>query len=205
MEQVNRKCQVVLLETELKYDDNKYITYLSNRVGKMLYFGNLNNDFYNTNDAKHKHLYILSSEEIKKENWVIDNNILCKAIEDFPSTTWCNKVIATTDFILSLPKINQDFINKYISEYNKGNIIKEVMIEYINKYEVLIGDHGRNNPLIPKLRKDNTIIIHPIKDSFTKEELNSKLEEYKNTFDSRESYYRSKLTQFVEWFKQQEF
>ena len=69
-------------------------------------------------------------------------NLLCKE---------CKKVIATTDTSLkqfiyttmvidegdiyqSLPQPSQQFIEKYIEEYNKGNIIIDVLVEYEQDY-----------------------------------------------------------------------
>ena len=64
----------------------------------------------------------------------------------------CKKIIATTDTTLKitispylfpeggacqskdflLPQPSQQFIEKYIEEYNKGNVITDVMVEYVN-------------------------------------------------------------------------
>ena len=44
------------------------------------------------------------------------------------------KIIATTDISLvkeyNLPQPSQQFIQKYIEEYNRGNIITDVLVEY---------------------------------------------------------------------------
>lgn len=101
-----------------------------------------------------QHLYIISDDEIKEDDWVIHlgnpyfqfkenmRNLLCKE---------CKKVIATTDTSLkqfiyttmvidegdiyqSLPQPSQQFIEKYIEEYNKGNIIIDVLVEYEQDY-----------------------------------------------------------------------
>lgn len=170
MEQVNRKCQVVLLDVnKINKHHNIWL--------------NSNNLLINTTTSKPenltaKYLYILSSEEIKEGDWVLDNNILCKALECFPSTVWCKKVISTTNPNLLSPicekhksmvtnvderctckgfgnylaKINQDFINKYISEYNKGNIIKEVMVEYERCVEPHLVTMSSKEYFIPKKR-----------------------------------------------------
>lgn len=106
----------------------------------------------------------------------------------------CKKIIATTDTSLKLkvidynkpqkydpitenfkgklkykhihlPQSSQGFIKKYIEEYNKGNVITDILVER---------EHDDTVPF-PKTRlkvsKDNTITIHPIKDSWNREEL----------------------------------
>ena len=61
---------------------------------------------------------------------VLKNNGL-KFIDDN-----CKKIIATTDKTLSqtnrteIPQPSQQFIQKYIEEYNRGNIITDVLVEY---------------------------------------------------------------------------
>lgn len=108
------------------------------------------------------------------------------------------KIIATTDKSLkvpidkaymnfgeteSLPHTSDSFIEKYVEEYNKENIITEVMVEY--DYRVKSGtidEHKKGlagyeyfelkvNP------KDNTITIRKTKDSWNREEVVKLLEE----------------------------
>ncbi len=98
----------------------------------------------------------------------------------------CKKIIATTDKSLTinitrilgvtreLPQIPQSFIEYFVSEYNKGNIISKVMVEC----EEILGDEGIikvafNEPDF-KLKinpKDNTIIIRKVKDNWNREEV----------------------------------
>ncbi len=138
-----------------------------------------------------QHLYILSNEEIKEGDWYFANNNIFRADDIFnegnnPNIHKYPKIIATTNPELmdnnvlcndiQLPQIPQSFIEKYISEYNKENKIKWVDVEY----EEIVGDiqlAGRDreigglHEINLKLRKDNTIIIHKIKDSYSKEEV----------------------------------
>ena len=44
--------------------------------------------------------------------------------------TGYREVLATTDDSLRLPQPSQQFIQKYIEEYNRGNIITDVLVEY---------------------------------------------------------------------------
>lgn len=74
----------------------------------------------------------------------------------------------------SLPQIPQSFIELFVSEYNKGSVITDAMVEY---------EEGLNKPLHESLRSsshlifkrlkinpDNTINIKTIKNSWNKEE-----------------------------------
>lgn len=83
-----------------------------------------------------------------------------------------------TDDIL-LPQPTQEFIEKYIEEYNKGNIITEVLVEYEQKQHFEADNSKRKdtrNGVWYKKRlkvspKDNTITIYLVKDSWNREEI----------------------------------
>jgi len=72
----------------------------------------------------------------------------------------------------SLPQPSESFIQKYVEEYNKGNIITDVMVEYVEyDWNLTITDHIEFY-IKPKVNpKDNTITIKKVKDSFDLEEL----------------------------------
>ena len=145
-------------------------------------------------------LYILSNDEIKEGDWVIDieNNILFKVKEQGHSGLLrsetdsfikdaCRKVIATNtslkgkwlqtcfsgeEIYEKLPQIPFLFIQYYIEQYNLGNVITEVEIEY-EIWNIFSGDHN-NTPREISLKinsSDNTINIKPLKDSWTREEV----------------------------------
>lgn len=109
---------------------------------------------------------------------------------------WCKKIITTTDKSLAyllephkdeygdmrynkfkeLPQPSQSFIEKFIEEYNKGNVISEVLVEYeeLNQEERRKQADGVNFYSIykPKVNpKDNTITIKKVKDSWNREEV----------------------------------
>lgn len=85
---------------------------------------------------------------------------------------YTKKIIATTNTSLkfgkdfpsvirykTLPQPSQSFIEKYITEYNKGNVVTNVMVEYeaIGNWRHAEFVHTRD---IPKINlKDNTITI----------------------------------------------
>ena len=137
-------------------------------------------------------LYIISDDEIKKGDYYIIDDVPellkkngLKFIDDY-----CKKVIATTDTslyihqketislperVFYLPQPSKQFIEKYIEEYNKGNIITDVLVEY----EYLLDDRAVLPYWNLKVNtKDNTITIKKLKETYNKEELCQILEKY---------------------------
>ena len=141
--------------------------------------------YFNEGAVYHEcqNLYITSDEEIKEGNdYVYDKlaNKIHMADEGIVSISKHNnrfkKIIATTDKSITingydssdedavvncyLPQIPQQFIEKYIEEYNKGNVISEVMVEYNKKGIIQRGRGG-----------ERTITIRKIKESWSREEV----------------------------------
>lgn len=184
MEQFKR-AQVIMLPTENKTNDN--IVKDGNKL-EIVY-----NNSHQHEDYIPQHLYIISDDEIKvneygyhsldKKPIKITKELLDGDIRRFGY----KKIIATTDKSLiidteifgknrykEIPQPSQQFIIKYIEEYNKSNIITDVLVEYDycpnrrNK-----GDLSK----CPKINsKDNTITIKKLKDSWNREELIELLE-----------------------------
>lgn len=182
-----KKCKVVMLPTNEKAKvgaDNWYLP-----KTKTLIINNIVS-----------HLYITSDEEIKEGDWFIIELFKVDGTSDglhveqatFIEDVWinkgiiarrhsgnCKKVIATTDRLTIdigidswiIPQPSQSFIEEYVQEYNKGNIITDVMIEYSYKGEQHNEDSTLNT-FHPKVNpKDNTITIKKVKDSWTREEV----------------------------------
>jgi hypothetical protein len=63
---------------------------------------------------------------------------------------------ATKKVFIPLPQPSQQFIEKYIEEYNKGNIITDVLVEY-----ELCNNVGYLDSEKLKVSPDGTISIHP--------------------------------------------
>ena len=142
------------------------------------------------------HLYIISDDEIKEGDWVYENNLNQETqiyqvynrnnelgffrfrnvwISLNRKQNSAKKIIATTDNSLELPQPSQQFIQKYIEEYNKGHIITDVLVEY----EYLLDDRAVLPYWNLKINtKDNTITIKKLKETYTKEELCQILEKY---------------------------
>ncbi len=208
---MKKKCQVVMLPTEKAIKNVNDI--VLSRYNELHLVSKNDSSSYNKTTTQ-QYLHILSDEEVKEDDWCILNsgkyiNIVCKnkhgiigsviGSKEFIATH-CKKIIATTNPELTinikvnghtdgtnyfLPQIPQHFIESYIKEYNDGNPIKEVMIEY---EEITNKDFNRNdgvkisNPTYLKrlkLNPDNTIIISLIEDiplSVTKVRLYTKQE-----------------------------
>ena len=154
-------------------------------------------------DTINQHLYIISGDEIKKGDYIyctITNAIeIAKYNHDYLIRDW-KKVIATTDTSLkidnpnydigklayiTLPQPSQQFIQKYIEEYNRGNIITDVLVEYelISNEEYFLNTINPDEN-VPYFDEDlkinpkyNTISIKKVKDSYTKEEVDRMLDE----------------------------
>jgi hypothetical protein len=175
------------------------------------------NIFNHPTNSKSQHLYIISDDEIKEGDWFIHHSheitTLLKAIEinnriiDNQGTScskdYCKKIIATTDTSLkifagkgdicdlyyNIPQPSQQFIEKYIESYNKGEVITDVLVEYepIKKEtglrhtssglanSIYYEDEVKVNP------KDNTITIKKLKDSWNREEVIELLKTYRNS------------------------
>jgi hypothetical protein len=166
---------------------------------------------------KYQHLYILSDDEIKEGNWYEFESMLNQATTKYSLEVSkyikAKKIIATTDSSLGyndilsihqrrgltnhyptfkpLPSISQSFIKQYVSEYNKGNKIEEVMVEYEIEWS---RNTDRNIPTnedlvsIWKPSSDNTISIKATKTSWTREEVVALLTSLKDHINSINNY-----------------
>lgn len=160
--------------------------------------------------CSHYHLYILSDEEIKEGDWCIMLDSFGNVFSNprqytNPETQFLNKglrkIIATTDSSLRigklevggkiehLPQIPQSFIEKFVEKYNKGDIITEVMVEYILNHEDFddIIEKVWDNDYKLKINvKDNTINIKPIIP--TSEEIGEKIVQYCKKYEGTNKY-----------------
>ena len=157
MEQFKR-AQVIMLPT----GSNLEFPYIAQNVfNKQLTI--VNSTFAINCELQSQHLYIISDDEIKEGDWFINlfNNVIVQA-HNWIYVSTCKKIIATTDTSLEivskginpvyekLPQPSQQFIEKYIESYNKGEVITDVL---------------KVNP------KDNTITIKKLKDSWNRQEV----------------------------------
>lgn len=141
---------------------------------------------YDKTAEEYQHLYVVSeSDEIEDLNYYIwtDNKVICSA----PSTEYLKflrthqgaghikKIIATTDKSLhlpfvtpgneeldvyeykTLPGLSKSFMNKFVSEFNQGNKISNILVEYLEKLGTGCEQMGGSIEL--KLTKSNNIRI----------------------------------------------
>lgn len=147
------------------------------------------------------HLYILSDEEIEEGDWFYDLDTkyikIKQSWENSHLDFNCKKIIATTDrslntfieskdgnytehgqgYFKELPQPPQSFIEHFVSEYNKGNVITEVMVEYKS-----IGAYANpkyDSDFQLKINSDNTINISMPQYIWSREEVVELL--YKHT------------------------
>lgn len=147
-----------------------------------------NDNTFLDNLVKYKELYITDDSKINDGDWFIrefDNAITLANINSDHNHYNCEKIIATTDKSLNLPQIPTQYIQHYISEYNKGNQLKTVDVlfenliedEYGNQHVETINDgefYVKTCKIISsnlKLNSNNEITIKPVKESWSKEEL----------------------------------
>lgn len=134
--------------------------------------------------GKPQHLYFISDDKIRVDgDWYY--NTITNAVFKMKYLTAYNpdqdkKIIATTDTSLlipfddvtiGLPQPSQQFITKFIEEYNKGNIITDVMVEYNEYNRSTTWEY--DEPEISEVKvnpKDNTVTIKKIKDNWNREE-----------------------------------
>lgn len=188
-----KECNVVMLSTNEKAIENNQL-YLSEdskpmRLGLTLRSYTKAENFNKIG----QHLYITSDEKIKEMDWYylsFDNSInLASPTFMKGLKTNCFKIIATTDKSLkfgedisgvirykSLPTPSSEWIQYYISEYNKGNVITKVMVEYmvanIKEYIDEQDAYGYDNFVHHlKVNSDNTINIKSAKTSWSREEV----------------------------------
>ena len=108
-------------------------------------------DHYNKlwyNDTRYlkeyQDLYIVNEDKVEIGDWYIFENKVYRSVINNNSNI-CKKIIATTDKSLQFncdgkcakyecvclfPQPSDTFIIKYVEEYNKGNIITKVLVEY---------------------------------------------------------------------------
>ncbi len=203
MEQFKR-AQVIMLPTKEKSNTIKV-------NNTLLYYKEKDNPVLGCYQPQH--LYIISDEEIREGDWVLCldetdstvmnwniNQCIFKHIKG-GNCTQCKKIIATTDTSLTikhkyssylrdwnLPQSSQQFIEKFIEEYNKGNIITNVLVEYETLKTTANNKHfgeGHIYSITNKLKinpKDNTITIKKLKDSWNREEVSNLIKLFANNY-----------------------
>lgn len=175
-----KKIKVVMLAT-----DEKSLIYKGIISKELKLYPYLHIDSH----GKNQHLYFLSDEEIKEGDWYFSGNRYEeKELSQFQvgvsSTEYykeqgIKKIIASNnpelkeihqnhndfDSVFELPRPSNSFIQKFVEEYNSGNIIEEVMVEYVHKDCKILSEctcSSIEGDLILKVAPDNTITIKPV-------------------------------------------
>lgn len=168
-----KKTQVVMLVSEKQANIFRY------QDGILQYQPALQYGFSQTP----QHLYFLSNDEIKEgwEGYAYKQNIVGKIFKHFfTKNTWYNdakKIIASTDKSLGLAEPTKEWIEYFVSEYNKGNIITEVMVEYeiiyipcscskADHFDECDKDCKESKILTLRTKPDNTIIISAVEETW---------------------------------------
>ena len=84
------------------------------------------------------------------------------------------ETISLPERVFYLPQPSEQFIQKYIEEYNKGNVITDVLVEYTFndfKFMATLCTTKEKEYVLKINPKDNTITIKKVKDSWTREEV----------------------------------
>lgn len=168
---------------------------------KIIYDNGHKNTNLKWKDCIYQNIYILSDEEIKDNDYITDGIKVIRAIPKIINSqglvnkrNW-KKIIATTDTSLQLPNLPTQFIEQYITAYNNGKPITEVMVEY----ELLCTNCGESN--CDKLQcrdnkdvyyllinPDNTINTKSIKESWSREEVIKLISNFANSEDNLDLY-----------------
>ena len=187
---MKKSAQVVMLPTNEKAEIG-FLTQKGKERGHLVHF---DRPMPNILDSENQHLYILSDEEIKEGDYHVAIRIVKtngdKAIaftdqeqlDAIAEIGGAKKIIATTDKLNihpnladsyrsgnCLPQIPQSFIEHFVEEYNKGNVITEVMVEYKSIGAYANPKYDSDYQL--KINPDNTINISMLKDSWSREEV----------------------------------
>ena len=185
-----KECKVIMLPTE--YKTNLIFNESLKILGDHTYFSKVAvelNSYIN-----YQHLYITSDDEIKEGDWYVhcSHGSLKYYVEQAKNNNWkykstdrfylIGKIIATTDKDLTfwndeeVDGFSGDMIlyqpsKAFIEKYCKVGGINEVMVEYDSCVIATKDDWDRHTKYYPKTNSHNEITIHPIKDSWNREEV----------------------------------
>ena len=191
----------------------------------------------NYSKQMYQHLYITSDDKIKDGDWCIlfdDFGSVMSTPQQYLKTkahvlnSGLKKIIATTDSLYvqdyfwngfdagvkRLPQPTQSFIQKYVDEYNKGNIITKVLIEMVEldsqDYHAEIDYFGKTDIKLEyalKVNSSNEITIKKVKDSWTREEVvelckSAYLDGYSEGGSNVSGYTMSDKCSWFEWLEE---
>lgn len=202
---LKKKASVVMLPTK---DETTILLFNDNTLKKSTSIVKNAYDILFAMSAKYQHIHILSDEKIEDGDWCINTNLKISEpfIKDFKfdsNDVWYKKIIASTDKSLNLPEPSPTFINKFVDEYNKGNIIKLVNVEY--KFITTNEDWSKQPVQLDgydkiKTDKNNFITITKIKDSWNKQEIIDIIMNFADEFvaNTDTAYKKREINEWIE-------
>lgn len=172
------KAKIIMLPTENETMVLRNTYCFTEAHGNPLKYGRIRNAV--ERGFEYQHLYVITNEEIKEDDWYVNDKMIFKADSVFdngnnPNQNKLNKKIAATTNKLynniggklltqKLPTFSQEFLKQYC----EAGGIDEVEIE--EEWLGYDGILGKNINKI-KVNIDNTINIKPIKTSWNREEV----------------------------------
>lgn len=172
---MKERFKIVMLPIE-KADNNTILLVPITRDNDRVWLKqNKDTSGYQPSLLKPQHLYIISDEKTRVDNWwynTYNNYISNKDVCDYGVN---KKIIASTDKSLvsyGVKLIPESFTQAYIKAYNEGKSITEVDLEMelSNLANDFIGNQFGDNIQKLKTRADNTVIIHQSK-TYTRDEV----------------------------------
>lgn len=135
----------------------------------------------------YQHLYLLSDDEIKENDWFYADEFTKPEQAKYFEGSLLNgfikseyrKIVASTDESLNVARILNDFIEKYVNAYNANKPIESIDIEYDVKTVQVYPKSGRDaggfekyeTQEVLKTDKNNRVIIKTEKETWTIENL----------------------------------
>lgn len=129
-----KKAQVVLLP-----GNNETTIYYFDKTKRLGYFKD--SKIAESLEFEKRHLYIITNDEIEVGDWFLTNLSIIKQSKEIKNqsiidtfggeqlVSICKKIKSTTNKSLNISQLSQQFIEGYIAEYNKDNIINNVLPE----------------------------------------------------------------------------
>jgi len=167
-----KQCKVVLLPTDKA--ENSIIIHNTTKK-KAVYHGNnyFTQEYLRVCNSKAYHLYILSDDKIESSGWVMyENGTIERVSVMMVKDVKYKQIIVSTDpQIHNLPKLPESFIEYFIEQYNKSNVITEIKVKYGYTINKSMGHFHQYREYFLKVNDDNIINIQPIKDSWSRDEV----------------------------------
>lgn len=159
----------------LSHDEIKEGDWCYDKVLNVVYRVDKHTDLKYVNQTDNELKIIATTDELGKTIWKQTNK------KSKPYNIQQN-IETTKKVFIPLPQIPQSFIQHFVDEYNKGNVISDVMVEYDTISVPYVTGDGFE--IVLKINQDNTINIKTVKDSWSRDEVVGILEKFNDRFGS---------------------